>query len=256
MINAGVYRDGHICEPAMAPLILHAMQNGDSDPAAVASNLFAFDVANGAGGLLTAFHTADSLLRSRSPGSALIVSGDIDPTPRLSVGCALDPLGAAVILERGNPSEGFVDFRFDTYPKHSEVFESSLRWVRNADDDPTASTLRFTVREGDEFLERAIECAVQSFERFLARRGADFGAPDLIIAADHPRGFCQRFAGILGIPPARIVQGPGAGYTAALAAGLSTALADGRFHTARRCVFVAVSAGITVSIADYRSDRG
>lgn len=254
VINAGVYRDDHICEPAMAPLILRALQSCAPEPAGKALDLFAFDVANGAGGLLTAFYTADSLLRSRSSGAALVVSGDVDPTPQISEGCAFVPLGAAVILANGDPNAGFVDFRFDTYPKHSEQFESRLSWVRET--APRSSTLRFNVHEGDEFLERAVECAVRSFERFVSIPGRDSAAPDLVIASDHPCGFGARFAEAAGIPEAQMAVGPGSAYTAALAAGLSVAIDDQRFIAARRCVFVSVGAGITVSLADYRSGRG
>lgn len=257
LINTGVYRDDHTCEPAMAPLIHRAVGGATRESARPASGLFAFDLANGAGGMLSAFFAADGLLRARSMDFALIVGSDVDPTPAISDGCAFEPLGAAVLLGSGTPDTGFGTFGFDTYSKHSKLFESRLNWVDA--DEPRGNggeSLRFDVREGDEYLRRCVDCAAVSLERFVASRGYDVADIDLIATSQYPAGFSERFAEAVGIPSERVARGRDGSYTAGLAAGLATAVEDGRFGAARRTVFVAASAGITISLADYRSGIG
>lgn len=252
LLNTGVYRDHHICEPAMAPLIQRAMGGRSWRRRSLASTTFSFDLSNGACGMLVAFQTADSLLRTQSLGRALVVTSDVDPTPRISEGCSFAPLGAAVLLAPGELEAGFVAFHFDTFVKHSDLLESRLDW----DADGASSsrrTLRFTIREGDDLLERSVECATTSLGRFLSAQELELPDVDLVIASHHPAGFPDQFGRAVGIPKEQIAQGPDVSYTAGPAAGLEEALRDGRFQTARTALFVATGAGITVSLALYRS---
>src|SRR6266511_4307348 len=65
LLNAGLYRDRILAEPALAALIQADVGANPEDFHLGRHGTFSFDVANGACGLLTALHIADGLLRAR-----------------------------------------------------------------------------------------------------------------------------------------------------------------------------------------------
>ena len=65
LLNAGLYRERMLGEPALAALIQADVDANPGDPRAGGHGTFSFDVANGACGPLTALHIADGFLRAR-----------------------------------------------------------------------------------------------------------------------------------------------------------------------------------------------
>ncbi|MFQ5416054.1 MAG: 3-oxoacyl-[acyl-carrier-protein] synthase III C-terminal domain-containing protein [Myxococcota bacterium] len=257
LVNTGVYRDGHICEPAMAPLILRAMSTAPDGEISSPSGPFAFDLANGAGGVLTAFHAVDALLRTRGIGAALVVASDVDPTPTISAGCDFECLGGAVMLSRGPPGSGFRDFRFDTSAGDAKLLEGRLDWLDES--EPVRgkrTTLRFLIRRSESFAERSAVLARGTCVALLESHGLAVDDVDLVVVSRFPADLPERMADALGIGPDRVASGSAAAYTAGPVSGLTAALADGRFRAARRVLFIAVGAGITTCAAIYRSADG
>src|SRR5271166_5540773 len=66
LINAGIYRDRNLGEPALAAIIQDDIGAHPEDPHAGSHGTFSFDIANGACGVLTALQIVDGFLRSRS----------------------------------------------------------------------------------------------------------------------------------------------------------------------------------------------
>ena len=248
LVNVGIYRDGHICEPAMAPLIQQeiARRGGDGS-----TGMLSFDLSNGAGGMLNAFHAVDALLEARSLESAMIVASDVDPSPALTIGWNLDARGAALLLRPGARDTGFETFRFDSFVKHSDLFESRLHWDEARQSPPLGQRLH--IAQSDEFLDRAVESTTRSIGRLLHRRRSLEREVDLIVASNFPADFPERLGESLGLPCERIARAPGCSYTAGPAAGFATAVSDGRLADAQRVLFVAVGAGISVGLALYRT---
>ena len=79
MINAGIYRDRNMGEPALAALIQQDIGAHPEDPHADTHGTFSFDIANGVCGPLTALRVADGFFRSGSVRRALVVTSDADP---------------------------------------------------------------------------------------------------------------------------------------------------------------------------------
>src|SRR6266567_3307842 len=76
LVNAGVYRDRNLAEPALAALIQEDIGANPEDPHDDAHGTFSFDIANGACGVLTALQVIDGFLRSGAIHRALVVASD------------------------------------------------------------------------------------------------------------------------------------------------------------------------------------
>ena len=79
LINAGIYRDRNLAEPALAALIQEDIGANPEDPHEQAHGTFSFDVSNGSCGVLTALQIVDGFLKSRAIDLALVVASDADP---------------------------------------------------------------------------------------------------------------------------------------------------------------------------------
>ena len=79
LINAGLYRDRNLGEPALAALIQEDVGAHPENPHPDAHGTFSFDVANGTCGVLTALQIVDGFLRSGTIEHALVVASDADP---------------------------------------------------------------------------------------------------------------------------------------------------------------------------------
>ena len=66
LVNAGIYRDRNLGEPALAAMIQEDIGANPEDPHAGAHGTFSFDIANGTCGVLTALQIVDGFLRSRA----------------------------------------------------------------------------------------------------------------------------------------------------------------------------------------------
>lgn len=100
-INAGVYREDNIVEPAISALIQKELGlNLDYVKDNTGKSTFSFDLMNGACGVLNAIQVAQACLQSSSIKKALIVCGNNNPR----YAC----LGAAMLLGiSDNPNKGF-----------------------------------------------------------------------------------------------------------------------------------------------------
>jgi 3-oxoacyl-[acyl-carrier-protein] synthase-3 len=97
LINAGIYRDRNLGEPALAAIIQDDIGANPEDPHSDAHGTFSFDIANGACGVLTALQIADGFLRSHTISRALVVASDADPGRGASERFPFSPAGAALL---------------------------------------------------------------------------------------------------------------------------------------------------------------
>src|SRR6266567_4127681 len=93
LLNAGLYRDRVLGEPALAALIQADVGANREDPHAGVHGTFSFDVANGTCGVLTALQIADGFLQAGTVERAVIVASDADPGHHLAPGFPYAPTG-------------------------------------------------------------------------------------------------------------------------------------------------------------------
>ena len=97
VVNAGIYRDRNLGEPALAALIQDDIGANPEDPHAGAHGTFSFDIANGACGVLTALQIVDGFLRTHSIHRALVVASDADPGHGMSEHFPFSAAGVALL---------------------------------------------------------------------------------------------------------------------------------------------------------------
>ncbi|MEV5838635.1 hypothetical protein [Nocardia sp. NPDC052112] len=107
LINAGVFRDQNISEPAVSALIQKRIGIGlEYAPGRVPA--FSFDLMNGGTGLLHAIATAECFLVNGEVSYALLVAGDTHPSTERHVdGFPYSTSAAAILLGTSGTTGGF-----------------------------------------------------------------------------------------------------------------------------------------------------
>lgn len=260
LINVGVYRDKNLGEPALASMIQEDIAANPHRGAHMGHGTFSFDVSNGGCGAINAIQIVDRFMRSAIVQRGMIVASDANPAPGLTRGFSCPPVGGAVLLSPGKDNEGFQDFYFENFPEFEHLREAVVRW------EPRRSRLPFpgmgrdgknvlTIKEAPGYLERCVDCAVESLEKFLAQRQLALAEIDLIISSQHPTEFPDLLEHRLGLPGDHVVRvaEPFVGaLSASPMAGIEAARQSGRFEKAKRILFVTVGAGICVGLALYQ----
>ncbi len=255
LVNAGVYKDRSLAEPALAAIIQEDLGANPGHPARPHSHgTFSFDVLDGGCGALTALELADSLIRAGTSRLALIVAGDADPSPRTSHGFPFASAGGAVLVEPGEGGQGFERFAQRTFAEHAGLFEACVEWEA-ANPKARRGGNVLVVREDPAFADRAIACAVETTGAFLADLGLRGADVDLLVASQYPPRLADEVARAMAIPRERVAPGPGElgpAHTAGPIASLEAAIDSGAFALARNVLFVTAGAGITITVALYR----
>jgi len=248
LINAGVYLDRNISEPAIAALIQQDIGANPEHLAGTGQGTLSFDVRNGACGLLTGIHLVDSMLASGTVGLGMVVATDADPEPGVSEGFAFLALAGAVLLSADAARPGFTAFRFATFPEFAELFQSAVDWRETRRDGHNV----LCVEIADAYADRALECAESTARELAATERLDLGEVDLLFAAASVPGFAGELGRRLGLSGERVASAQdrlAAAHTAALAA----ALESGRLAAGRTALFVTAGSGLTVVAALYRA---
>jgi 3-oxoacyl-[acyl-carrier-protein] synthase-3 len=250
LINAGVYLDHHISEPAIAALIQEDIgANLEIEPGAGQGTL-SFDVRNGACGLLTGMYLVDGLLASGTIECGMVVGGDVDPEPGVSEGFGLPPAAGAILLSAADSRPGLTAFEFATFPEFSNDFASYVAWREDPGNGHGRNTLTVEVDEG--YLDHALECAEATVRELAGKERLDLAEVDLLVATASVPGFAAGLARRLGITSARVAS-PAEGLARAHTAAPALALESVQLATSRTALLVSAGAGITVVGALYRA---
>lgn len=243
VINVGVYRDGNICEPANAPMIQAAAKI-----ALEPHRSFSFDLADGVGGCLAAARVAGDLFATQQWTRALIVAGDVDPTPDVSSGYRFGASAAALILEPGGADQGFCDFHSERFPAYEDWSRGVVRF-----EGDTETYDRIVVDTKPDYPKRLVDCAESAASAFLSRQRLETSDLRLVLAFDCGVGFEREIGERLGFENDRVFvpEGP------ALTSGPIEALAAARRADSSNrfpLLLLTAGAGIQVSIALYRPE--
>ena len=250
LINAGVYLDRNISEPAIAALIQEDIgANREIQPGGGQGTL-SFDVRNGACGLLTGMYLVDGLLTSATVECGLVVGGDVDPDPGASEGFGFPAAAGAILLSSDDSRPGLSAFRFATFPQFGEELQSSIAWHEDPGDGGGRNTL--TVELDRHYLAHALACAEAMVRELVDEEGLDLADLDLLVATASVPGFADGLARRLEIASARVAS-PTDGLARAHTAAPAIALESAQLATSRTALLVCAGAGITVVGALYRT---
>ena len=181
LINTGVYRDGHVFEPAIASVIQQRI-GGNQEFDGTLSTL-SFDLMNGGCGAVTGMMVADGFILSGLTRYVLVVSGDAEPVPAESTGYGFSPAAAAALLTPGSDGEGFVAFESDSDTRYLESFRARIEWTH--DGDPRR---HLHLESSAGYMDHCAGSALRSLEALLAREGLALRDVDLLLPSQSPRG--------------------------------------------------------------------
>ena len=240
LVNAGIYRDKNLAEPALAALIQEDVGANPEDPHGDEHGTFSFDISNGTCGILTGLQIVDGFLRSHTIGCALITASDADPGRGMSEDFPFSPVGAALLCRWTDDDYGL----------------GPVSWVNDDGEDFQATVgsharnvLRF--RESPEFDERLAATAAQAARACLRDSARTLSDIDFVIAAPARHGYRAALATHLDMAPERIIV---ADDEKMHTASLAVALQQARDHlpVGARVMIVAAGAGVTAGAALYR----
>jgi 3-oxoacyl-[acyl-carrier-protein] synthase III len=256
LINAGVYRDKNLAEPALAALIQEDIGANPGHPPVVGHGTFSFDVSSGACGVLTAVYLLDGFLRSGTIGLGMAVASDVDPGA--SRGYRFPPVGGALLLGRDDAIPGLGDFHFETFPEHAGLFDSRVSWKKRPWPrlpGKLGGRNVLTVREQPGYVEACLDCAQVATEKYAADHGLTIRELDLVVASGPSAEFPDALANRLGVRSDRVAR-PGrdlrGAHTAGPIAALEAAGRSGQLEASHAALWIATGAGITVALASYR----
>jgi len=243
LINAGVYRDRNLGEPALAAMIQEDIGANPEDPHAGSHGTFSFDVANGSCGVLTALQIVDGFLKSGAIDCALVVASDADPGHGMSEHFPFSPAGAALLCTWTDDDRGLGRTHWASIPQERDSFSATVGLVDRK------NVLRFEVAPTAE--QRFADAATMAAERCLSAASLSLDDIDAVVAAPATPAFRAALAGRLGVPQERVVVADDQHvHTAALAAAIDTAVAQ-QGHGGP-ILLVAAGAGVTAGAALYR----
>jgi 3-oxoacyl-[acyl-carrier-protein] synthase III len=258
LINAGVYREDNIGEPALAALIQEDIGANPGQPPIGEHGTFSFDLINGTCGVLSAIRVEAGFLRSGVIRLGAIVTSDVDPDLAGPGTAPFRPVGGAMLLDWDDSLDGFTDFGAETFPEYEDLFVSGLNWEeRHAHRAPrrAAGQSQMVIDERPGYQARLVDCAEEATRRFLRRLEMGMDEVDLLVPAPSSSGFVDALRLRLGVPGDRVAyvgEDLEDGYTTGHIAALQAAIKSGRLGEARNTLMVAAGAGITVVLALYR----
>lgn len=243
IVNAGLYRDKNLGEPALAALIQQDIGANPEDPHADAHGTFSFDVTNGTCGMLTALQIVDGFLRSGAIHHGLVVASDADPGSGMSEHFPYSPTGAAVLCSWTNDEFGIGPFQWENFPDGGE----SLRATVGLAHGRNVLQIFTTDSMNQQFAVAAAKVAAECVQR----AGIELAEVDLIVAAPATPEFRGALASHLGVSVDLVVGAEDEHvHTAALAVGFHDSVGQG--PAGRTLLLVTAAAGITAGAAVYR----
>jgi 3-oxoacyl-[acyl-carrier-protein] synthase III len=248
VVNAGIYRDRNLGEPALAALIQDDIGANPEDPHTGGHGTFSFDIANGTCGMLTALQIVDGFLRSHAIRRALIVASDADPGHGMSEHFPFSAAGAAMLCGWSDDDYGLS--RVSWVSEHGEVGgdgdETFSATVGFAD---SRNVLRFSRSAAMD--ERFAAAAARAVSACLDSQAVPLSEVDVIVAAPARPGYRAALGAGLGVPIDKISVADDEGmHTAALAAAFRHGAE--RLPAGARVVFVAAGADVVAGAALYR----
>lgn len=250
LINAGVYRDENMVEPAMSALIQKRVGiNLDYVKDPVPNAGLSFDLMNGACGVLNAVQVAGAFLATGSARYALVVSSDAHPSGERDHDFPYATVGAAMLLERS------VDGGFGPLRTASSATDGAgVAGFSDMSSAGTAGRSTIVIRRDDDHTARLLAFAAAEARAYAAAEGLDL-ADTLLVASQPTPTFAADLAGLLGIGADAVVTVDGVDgdpHSSALTFAYHQAIADGRAGRYPTALFVAAGAGPTVACATYR----
>ncbi len=252
LINAGIYRDRHIVEPAVAAYVQHGLKINIEFRG---RRTLSFDLQNGACGMLNAAQVMQSLLNAEEVSCGMVVSSEANTDRRPDPSAVIPASGAAVMMDLSPRAEsGFGSFAFHTAHRHLGLLSShvALDVARGR-----LAVVRAKGAEAERALEEAyleaLRPAVEEALESAKLRPKELG---IVIPAQTSSALLSRLPAALGVERERLFDLaqslPDTGSTSLFIA-LSQAMKQRDLTVPGKvALLLAFGSGITVGAATYR----
>jgi 3-oxoacyl-[acyl-carrier-protein] synthase-3 len=243
LLNAGLFRDRMLGEPALAALIQEDVGANSEDPHGQGHGTFSFDVANGSAGVLNALQIADGFLQAGTIRRAVIVASDANPGHVAAPGFQYGPTGAAMVCGWNPSNRGITGIRWMTVPDAFARRDAVIRLEHGRN--------QLLVREDDAFAADAARCAAAVVAELLAEYSLRPDDVTSVAAAPFENGFIDELVAQTRIAPGRFVRPAPTPrfHTAGLIASIARVTSREPAPGGERVLLVAAGAGISVGAA-------
>ena len=249
VINAGVYRNDFLSEPAVAALVAGNLLADDPDQSSGAARMLAFDLTNGALGALEACFVASQMIASGKVRMALVMAAEIEVNKGLGPDRALglEETGSAMILDgSADDGPGFGSFLFESYTRHLHSFASHSA--------VTEGRTSLSFERNESFEASCIDCIIKTVDRLLQQEGLDRQKLAVALPPFPSSTFVLRLADALEIPHDRMVRPPAGAkdlYTSSLAFAIDDVRRRHRVRPGDVGLIIGIGSGIQVGCATY-----
>jgi len=245
LINAGVYRDRHIGEPAMATFVQRKLK---INPEFHEKKTFSFDVINGGCGMLSAFSILAQMIGSGAIRLGMVVSSDCNSDKNPDPSFAYRPSGSAALVDISPDADrGFGRFVFDHFPEHAELYTGVI--------DIAEKRGKIRIFQDERLMDAYLSAAPKTFDKLLAAENLKREEVDWVIPSQISPEFPAHLSTALGIPPTKVLDCTGIlkadTFTTSVFLSLYHAQKSKRIAAGNRIVFLTLGSGVTVGCAAY-----
>jgi len=244
LVSAGVYRDGHVAEPAIAAYIQHRL--GINIEFRGRPTL-SFDLLNGGCGMLNAVQVVGAMVQSGQADAGMVVAGEANSDRRPDPASSVARSGAALVLDLSPcGGSGFGAFEFRTHEEDADLFTAVVSLA-----EPRG---RLLIRRQARLEEAWLAHATEAVDEVLAKECLTRDRIDLVVPAQISAGFLSQLPAAIGFPVDKVAD-----FTASLPDTGSTSvfLSWDRLCRQRppaagtRVLFLVFGSGLTVGAAIY-----
>jgi amino acid adenylation domain-containing protein len=248
LINAGVYRDEFLCEPAVAALLAGKMQLNDDIKSLQDKKTFALDIFNGAIGTLNACHAAIGMIRAGKASNAMITAAEIENNRqhRPDTLYGLEEVGSALILDQSPDGvTGFGNFVFKYFTEYIDALVTQTEMFNGK------TVLRI---ERDSRIERYyVQCIQEAVQELLSLEHLALAQIKAVLPPQISTGFISRLSDALAIDRSRLVdvQSQHDLFTSSLAYTLQHVRQHKLVQPGDIGLIISVGSGIQIGCATY-----
>ena len=244
LVSAGVYRDGHVAEPAIAAYIQHRLGINIEFQG---RPTLAFDLLNGGCGMLNAVQVVGAMLQAGQADAGMVVAGEANCDRRPDPASAVARSGAALLLDLSPcVGTGFGAFAFQTHEVDVELFSAVVSLA-----EPRG---RLFIRRQARLEAAWLGYASGAVDEVLEKEGLTRDQVDLVVPAQISADFLSRLPEAIEFEAAKVVD-----FTANLPDTGSTSVflawqrlcAERQPPRGSRVLFLAFGSGLTVGAATY-----
>jgi len=246
LVNAGVHRDGHVCEPAIAAYVQHALGiNVDFH----GRRTLSFDLLNGGVGMLNAAHILAAQVLGGEIQVGMVVASEANGDRRPDPESAFAPSGAALLLDLSpRNGTGFGSFVFETRDEDADLYTAvvSLGEPRG----------RLLIRRRAGLEDSWLAGASVAVREALSRDGLRPEDVDLVVPSQVSASFLSRLPGAIGFPREKVADFTGSlpdTLTTSVFLAFDRARAAGALEPGKRALLLAFGSGVTVGAVTYRT---